>query len=231
LLFLSKTLSFALKSPHFTPFSPPTDSFLNRLQSMLDNKHHYDDESALVQALKNRETAAFESVYRQYYKMTAAFVRQNNGSQDDAQDVFQEALIILIKNLNKVDFVLKVKVSTFLQAIVRKYWLYKLRDRKTASVEVEDLHNDTRWSETEAVLGNENAFDVKHAVIATVFQQIKGDCRTLLEGFYFHKKPLGELATDMGWTADFVKVKKKRCMNSMRELVQQNEQYQSLINV
>ena len=196
---------------------------------MINKKHTYEDENTLIEDLKDGKDRAYEFVYRQYYRMTAQFVQTNRGSSDDAQDVFQEALIILIKNLKQDNFKLTAKVSTFLMAIVRRYWLYKLRGKKESSVEIENLNTDHLIEDDSGVL-NAIAYDVKHTVIGTVLQQMKEDCRELLTRYYFHKSPLGDIAKQLGWTDDFVKVKKRRCMEALKNLVQQNQDYQSLLN-
>ena len=196
---------------------------------MINKKNIYEEEDRLIEGLKLNEDAAFEFVYRQYYKMTAQYVGTNKGSKDDAQDVFQEALIVLVKNLRNKDFKLSAKVSTYLFAIAKKYWLYKLRGNKDSSLEIENLNTDHLIEDDSGLLA-ENEYDVKHSIIGEVFHQMKEDCRELLTQYYFNKSALGEIAKRMGWSDDFVKVKKRRCMDALKILVQQHNSYQLLIN-
>jgi RNA polymerase sigma factor (sigma-70 family) len=189
---------------------------------------NYEDEQNLIEDLKNNQAAAFDYVYRQYYKMTAQHVGTNRGTKDDAQDVFQEALIVLVKNLRKPDFKLSAKLSTYLFAISKKYWLYKLRGDKGSAVEIENLNTDHLREDGDDLFG-ENDYDVKHTIIGEVFHQMKEDCRELLTQYYFNKSALGEIAKKMGWSDDFVKVKKRRCMDALKTLVQQHNSYQLLI--
>ncbi len=196
---------------------------------MINKKNIYEEEERLIEGLTHNEDAAFEFVYRQYYKMTAQYVGTNKGSKDDAQDVFQEALIVLVKNLRNKDFKLSAKVSTYLFAIAKKYWLYKLRGNKDSSLEIENLNTDHLIEDDSGLLA-ENEYDVKHSIIGEVFHLMKEDCRELLTQYYFNKSALGEIAKRMGWSDDFVKVKKRRCMDALKILVQQHNSYQLLIN-
>ena len=196
---------------------------------MINKKNIYEEEDRLIEGLKLNEDAAFEFVYRQYYKMTAQYVGTNKGSKDDAQDVFQEALIVLVKNLRNKDFKLSAKVSTYLFAIAKKYWLYKLRGNKDSSLEIENLNTDHLIEDDSGLLA-ENEYDVKHSIIGEVFHLMKEDCRELLTQYYFNKSALGDIAKRMGWSDDFVKVKKRRCMDALKILVQQHNSYQLLIN-
>jgi len=54
-------------------------------------------------------------------------VQQNNGSDDDAKDLFQEAMIILYEKVQQGDFDLYSKLKTFLYAVCRRLWQKKLQ--------------------------------------------------------------------------------------------------------
>lgn len=196
---------------------------------MSDYKLTYATDAALLDDLKAEREQAFTFVYRQYYRMAAQFIETNNGSADDAQDVFQEALIILIKNIRKEGFILNVKLSTYLFSIIKKYWLYKLRGRKESAAEIDTL-DTSHLVENASDLEIAHEYEVKHSIIGEVFQQLKEDCREMLGQFYFQKKPLGEIAKQFGWSDDFVKVKKQRCMEGLKNLVRNHQTYNSLLN-
>jgi DNA-directed RNA polymerase specialized sigma24 family protein len=53
------------------------------------------NEQALLKGLARNETKAVETIYRENYNMVQALIINNNGSADDAKDVFQEAMIVL----------------------------------------------------------------------------------------------------------------------------------------
>ncbi len=189
---------------------------------MNNYKGAYETEAALLEDIKAEKAQAFTHIYQQYYRMAAQFIETNNGNADDAQDVFQEALIILVKNVRKEGFVLNAKLSTYLFSIVKNYWLYKLRGKKESSTEIDTL-NTSHLVEDASDLDIAHDYEVKHSIIGEVFQQLKDDCREMLGQFYFHKKPLSDIAKQFGWSDDFVKVKKRRCMEGLKNLVQNHQ--------
>ena len=187
-------------------------------------------EPELFEALRTETPAAFEHLYRQYYRMAAAYVTQNGGSSDDAQDVFQETLVALVKNLRKPDFALQAKLSTYLYAVARKIWLYRRRgqtadtpiENQTLAQQVPDL--------TDELLSEKTTHEQKHLIMARIFAQIGADCRELLRRYYYEDTPLKDIARIMGFTEAFVRVKKNRCMNDFRERVANDSEYQTLQN-
>ena len=189
-------------------------------------------EPELFEALRTETPAAFEHLYRQYYRMTAAYVTQNGGSGDDAQDVFQETLVALVKNLRKPDFALQAKLSTYLYAVARNIWLYRRRGQ-TANTPIENQTVAQQISDfpdmTDDSMSEITAHEQKHLLMARIFAQIGADCRELLRRYYYEDTPLKDIAHIMGFTEAFVRVKKNRCMNDFRSRVAEDPEYREIV--
>ncbi len=54
-----------------------------------------DQEQLLLKGLAGNDKACIETIYRLNYTMIQTFVLSNNGSVDDARDIFQEAMVVL----------------------------------------------------------------------------------------------------------------------------------------
>lgn len=143
------------------------------------------NEIELVDQLKKGANKAYEHAYRQFFHMIRDYITKNNGSTEDAHDIFQETLIVLVKQLRKPEFELKAKVSTYLYAIARKMWLYKLRGKK----EVDSL--DAR-EDKEKLLGEtdlegitlKQVFEEKHELVQKVLKTLTAECQKVIIGFY-----------------------------------------------
>ena len=85
------------------------------------------------------EKWAFEQLYRKSYPMVESWIVNNSGTRDQAQDVFQEALIVMVNNLRKKEFKFTALPSTFIFAIAKRIWLKNLRKLKSSK---EDLSLD-----------------------------------------------------------------------------------------
>ena len=136
------------------------------------------------------------------------YVRNNNGSADDAQDIFQDALVILYKKIHAGQLVLSVPLKTYLLAVVKNCWLAELRRRKKLPVAdtLPDIADDTI---------NE---DPGFAIASSAFNFLGKKCKELLILFYFKKKSLKDIAKELAFSSEMVaKNQKYRCIQKAKE--------------
>ena len=187
-------------------------------------KNQFSDEQ-LVRALKNGNESAFSQVYHQCFRQAELYITQNSGTINDAKDLFQEAMFVFIKNLREPNFVLSVKPSTYLTAIVKNKWLDKLRyNKKKPIVSIDDTNLSFELIDEL----KETNHEAKHLLMEKVFSNIGIDCQQLLRAFYYEKKNLQDIAKVMNYTIAFIRVKKYRCMNNFRKKVMENPTFQTL---
>src|SRR6476646_9526815 len=86
-------------------------------------------DEALVAAVRSGDDRALERLYRQHYPMVAQLVRTNSGSDDEAKDIYQEAIIVFYEKARQPEFVLTCQVKTYLYAVARRLWLKRLAER------------------------------------------------------------------------------------------------------
>lgn len=183
------------------------------------------NENEMLKGIKEGKTSAFESLYKSYYPMVLQYVLNNSGKSEDAEDLFQETLLALVKNVRKPSFDLSSKIGTYIHAIAKNKWLYRLRGNKKTRVVSLDKYEGMEVAEEELI---EDPFNDRHKLVSKVFGEISEDCKSLLLGFYYQKKKLSDIAKEMDWTANFIKVKKHRCMASLKTKVTGHPDYQTL---
>src|SRR5882757_9391426 len=83
-------------------------------------------EEALISELRKKNEAALKQLYRDNYTMILKLVVNNNGTEEEAKDVYQEAIIHFYERLSQAEFALTCKIKTYLYAVCRKLWLQKL---------------------------------------------------------------------------------------------------------
>ena len=67
------------------------------------------------------------------------YISANSGTADDAKDIFQDALVILYKNVQSESFTLSVPLKTYLLAVTKNLWLQELRRRNKMLVSTEQI--------------------------------------------------------------------------------------------
>ncbi len=184
----------------------------------------FDNPEFLFHALRLGQNEAFEFIYQKYFRSATTFVRQNSGDETDARDIFQEALVVLFKKTRQPEFQLTADVGTFLYAVVRKIWLYKLRQKRShPEILVDD---STKWSDEISddfgLEATENEFEEKTRAVKNEIEKLKTECQEVLESFYYQRLSMAEIAQKLGYTEGFAKVKKHRCMEFLREKLKKN---------
>ncbi|HEY9049508.1 MAG TPA: sigma-70 family RNA polymerase sigma factor [Ohtaekwangia sp.] len=142
------------------------------------------DENQVVSDLKKRNNAAYELLYTFYYPAIERFVKSNSGTAADAQDVFQETILVLLDKVPKKDFVLTSSIKTYIIAVGSNIWLKRLREAKRVAalkpeVELEDM-TLAEWEQKEAQREQRN-------MLERTFSKISRHCvifltRTFLSG-------------------------------------------------
>ncbi|MFK7935324.1 MAG: RNA polymerase sigma factor [Saprospiraceae bacterium] len=172
----------------------------------------------LLVGLRQNDSVAIKEIYQLAFPACAKLVTNYRGTTDDARDVFQEALIILHRNVRKPDFTLSCKVQTYLYSIVRNLWMRRQEQHRKKGLELVIDEPETEFIIIqEDELEEKRAVEEQHNIIAQCMGELSADCQKVLMGFYYKKQSLTEIAELLGYTANFVKVKKGRCMKSLRE--------------
>jgi RNA polymerase sigma factor (sigma-70 family) len=165
--------------------------------------------------LKRRENAAYQLLYTFYYPRIERFVKQNSGTPADAQDVFQETIIVLLDKVPREDFILTSSIKTYIMAVASNIWLKRLREAKRAAqfslrYELEEM-SLTEWEQKE-----EGASELTR--IQRVFEKLTRHCvvfltKTFLSGTS-RKILIEELKYKNSHTFDNQKYK---CLEQARE--------------
>jgi hypothetical protein len=81
-------------------------------------------ELSLLAGLAKNDRLAVESIYGKHFGMVQSLIINNNGSSEDARDIFQEAMIVLYERSRSADFELQCQLKDLpvfnLQALMAK---------------------------------------------------------------------------------------------------------------
>ncbi|WP_082915167.1 RNA polymerase sigma factor [Arachidicoccus ginsenosidimutans] len=174
-------------------------------------------EQQLLDGLAKGDRQAIEVIYENNFNTILSLIINNNGSYDDAKDIFQEALVILYEKVQTGNFQLSSRIKTYLYAVSRKLWLKKLQlqGRYYISSDV-DLE--------EHIFTTEDADDARQkdadfSIMENALNKLGEPCKSLLEAFYIQKKGMSELAEMFGYTnTDNAKTQKYKCLMRLKKL-------------
>lgn len=168
----------------------------------------------LIQLLISGDRSAVEKgweyIYVNYFPTICDMVRKNNGSVDDAVDIFQDSLLILNRNLRNNTFRGDASIKTYLFSVCRNLWLKEYREKqRRLAVESESMQ----------VSENDINYLVKVEVVSLLMDELGEDCRNILVEYYFNNKSMLELKEIFNVNSiQAVKNKKWRCLNYLERL-------------
>ena len=164
-------------------------------------------------SVKNKQ---MENVYQKYYPTVRALVLDNNGHENDAEDIFQDAMIVLYAKVNTEGFELTCSLKTYLYSVARNLWLNKLKARgKYSVVDYDKEYIELVPEELKTLDANP-----RYKRIMDQFANIGESCKEILFNFYFHRMSMHAIAKDMGFANEQVaKNKKSRCLKKLKHLV------------
>jgi RNA polymerase sigma factor (sigma-70 family) len=173
-------------------------------------------EAALLEGLARNDREAVETIYAQQFNMVQSLIINNNGTYDDARDIFQEAMIVLYENACSGTFELNCKLKTYLYSVSRRLWLKRLQQMQKYQTDINGLQETVPVEEE---LDQHEQRQVALQLMDKSMQGLGEPCRSLLEAFYVQRKNMVEIAADFGYTnAENAKNQKYKCLMRLKKL-------------
>jgi RNA polymerase sigma factor (sigma-70 family) len=166
----------------------------------------------------------FEEMYEQAFSQTARFVSRMGGTLPDAQDVFQDALLIFYEKTQDPGFALHSLPEAYILGIAKHLWVRKFRkDRERVSFSS---------SEQEILLPAADDRDVNESRLLAVLEKSGKRCLDLLRAFYYEKRPMRQIAGALGFAGDrSATVQKYKCLEKVRDTIKEKSWgYEEFLN-
>lgn len=155
-------------------------------------------------------------LYKLHYPMVLQLVLMNSGSEQDAKDVYQEAIIVLCEKVYQGSFELNSKLKTFIYSVSRRLWLKRLQVKTRFSGELKDFQE---------IMAPEDELDHHHKkeenflAMGVALQKLGEPCKTLIEDFYMHEQSMIQISEKFGYTnPDNAKTQKYKCLMRLKKL-------------
>ncbi len=170
-----------------------------------------------LMAIKANDEQVMQQLYVDNFDRVKQFVLRNNGTLDDAKDIYQEAYLSVWRNIQLDKFIpyREGALEAYLVQVARHKWLDHLGTSRYK-------HTVSLASEHENLMTFDALDDITEKriqIIKTHFRTLGEGCRKLLTRFYYRNESMKEIAADMGWTEATAKNNKYRCMEKLRNMI------------
>lgn len=172
------------------------------------------NEQQIIELLRSGDFSKASQKLYAYYPVIKKMILKNQGSNQDAEDVYQDALLIILRKIADPEFNLTSNLSTYMYSVCRFLWSDELKKRnKRFEVEIKEA---SIYSNEELGINAEQIRSEKLAEKA--FTAIGEKCKELLKLFYYSKNSLKEIASKLNFANEKVaKNQKYRCIEKAKE--------------
>lgn len=187
---------------------------------------HYTVE-AILEGLKASDNNVFQFVYRKYFPIVRFFVIKNSGTDEDAKDIFQEALILIYTRLKDGSLDLSCTFKTYLYSVCRLLWLKQLERRQ---IKTEGLSDNQAFVELEPELEEQVAEQEQFRLYQKHFQSLHKDCQEILR-LFLNRVPLKEIAQKVNIKSDkYLKKRKYECKEMLTKRIKNDPDFKRYKN-
>lgn len=169
---------------------------------------------------KGEDQLALNYLYKTPLRKVRRYILNNSGTREDADDIFQDAVIVLFDYVLQNKFKEEYDLDGFLFRVAKNAWINKVK-KKDVLVRSETLEIDT-----------DNGVDYLQDIIKKeqleafhqVFNQLQENCKKLLTYVVFDQKSMKEVAVLLGMKDEkVVKSQHYRCKKYLIQLAKQEK--------
>jgi RNA polymerase sigma factor (sigma-70 family) len=188
---------------------------------------HYSDE-AILEGLRLRSDYIINFIYKEFFPLIKFLVTENGGSDEDAEDIFQDGIIIVYNKINLNQFTLTSSFKTYMYSVCRNLWLQKLNKRKAIFDKLTDVEE---YIDLPKDMLQEASFEETemHRIIQIHFLSLPEDCQKVLR-LFIKNIPLREIAAIMGFkTENYAKTRKYLCKQDLKKRIADDPRSQKFL--
>jgi RNA polymerase sigma factor (sigma-70 family) len=178
----------------------------------------------ILENIRKQDRDTLDYIYKKFYPAIRNFICVNSGNEEDAEDIFQDSIIVLYKKIRDDELELQCSFKTFLFSVSKNLWLKELDRRKIIRdrIElVEDFANIEPQDEVKVEVDDRYNLYQKH------FANLSDKCQELLKLFY-SKVPLREIAQKLGFSSEkYAKKRKYQCKEVLIKKIKTDPNYKN----
>jgi len=160
-------------------------------------------------------------LYQQYAASTSSFIIHYGGSEQDADDVFQETVVAFIDTVKKGKYRMEASIKTFLVSVAKNIWFNEIKKRERSGAR-EKIYERGRDQEVEDV-GFQISDLERRRQLRDLIHQLGDSCKKILMLYYYEDLSMKEIVEHLPYENEqVVRNKKYKCLQSLTGLLKNN---------
>lgn len=182
----------------------------------IKSKKEMDKSEMLNQLRGDNSRKVLEEIYT-YFPKVCNYIIANQGTEDEAKDVFQESVVIFYEKVQEDRFELSASINTYIFSVCKNIWFAKLRARGKVT-SASNLQDDFFKQEEDQSINKEAQYNQLDLII----EQLGEKCKAVLHQFYFLKQSMAIITDKLGYSSEnTAKTQKYKCLERAKKMVVQ----------
>jgi RNA polymerase sigma factor (sigma-70 family) len=159
----------------------------------------------------------FNELYEYEFPKVVNLIIKNSGNVEMAQDVFQNAIVILMEKVFGKKLDLTCSIETYLYSICKHLWMDQLRQNKKEKQMIQFYNEE--FQPDDISVSFYNTPDIYENVNRAI-ENLVDPCKQLLDCFYYKNMSWDEIASSLGYAnAASARNQKYKCLERIRNTV------------
>lgn len=179
----------------------------------------------LFNGVRCRNNDVLKYIYTNYFPKINHYVQRNRGEEQEAKDLFQEAIILIYRKLkeDKIDELGSFK--SYFISVAKFIWLRKLRAGNIRKKYDEEIKQTTHIVNE---LSESYKINQKYLLYQKHFNQLNDTCKQLLQ-YYIKGYSNEEIAKMMGnKSTEYIKTKKYKCKELLVKKIKNDPEFNNI---
>ncbi|WP_299312766.1 RNA polymerase sigma factor [uncultured Aquimarina sp.] len=181
-------------------------------------------DQAIISGIIKGDERILKVFYRDNIRYIQGYILRNDGTMQDVEDIFQDALVVLYQKLKSGALEIHVPVKTYFYGICKNTWRSRLRKKQKTTTDDDLIINKeivVDYITTEIENKEREHLYRKH------FQKLSNDNKNLML-LYFEGKSAKEISKITGYTEGYTRKKKFDVKKQLLTMIEKDPLYDEL---
>ncbi len=181
--------------------------------------------SQMLECLMNGDSEGIQEIYRQVFPKVLVFVRKNNGTEEDARDIFQKTLLQLITRMKVGPEINIDSFEAYVFTASKNLWRRELnRKTRVTTLGTPELYDNSEEESIALSLLEQERQDL----FQRCFRRLSENCQKILK-MYFDKLSYGTMKDHFSYSSEtVVRQRVFKCKAKLSEFIKGDRSFKSL---
>ncbi len=185
------------------------------------------NDQRIITGIINGNDKVLNQFYRENIRYIQGYILRNYGNEQDVEDVFQDAMVVLYQKLRSGVLEINVPITTYFYGICKNTWRNRLRKNKRLIIGEEfEVYEKTSYD----ISVGETEHKEKEHLYRKHFQNLSADHRKILH-LFFEGKSMKEISLIIGCTEGYTRKKKFMAKKKLIKMIEGDPCYGELMAV